>query len=253
MNRSDQWYIVWFDEKERWVINWEIPQRPIVIGYNAQCNQDINTPDQCSVCWEFTGETHTYITYEINCNASMFVLPSSFTDSDCLVEPVNTIITPTTEITLCFDDGVSNTYSSVYTGKYILGSTSYHNRSYWINDGGYYLFYDERFKFWVIDTSLNFNQEQWDLYCLIWDEFEPFNQCNIWYTDKPSNLTMGTDCTLFPTMHPTDAPTDPTVPPTYPPSLEPITMNPTTSPVIQNDLEKSGGDNSTEIILGVIV
>ena len=207
-----------------------------------------------------------------------------------MIQPsINLTISENTQnITLCFDDGIDVYYENEITGFYVIADTLYNNRAYWYqptnslsnstmnqpNGYTYYLFYDEATRYWIINNELGdtstFTSPEYNVYCLKWDESEPFN-CDTWYFYSSSlnisqTQTMTTNCTL-PTSAPTSDPTDfptwyPTNDPTTIPSSQPTDIpstNPTTV-VIPPGEEKSGteegaSDNSLIylIVAGVIL
>merc|ERR1711997_1297791 len=69
-----------------------------------------------------------------------------------------------------------------------MGSTQHNDRRYWSN-GEYFMFYDEVWRYWVIDRALgSISSDQWHMFCLNWYDFEPFS-CEEWFT-QTSGFTL---------------------------------------------------------------
>ncbi len=98
------------------------------------------------------------------------------------------------------NDGVTSNWNNPYSGKwYLEENKTFGGRAYWYKIDPilslpgipviqYYIFYDEYWRFWVMDRMLgnNNNEQNWNYlhyYCLHWDEFEPFN-CDIFIRIK---------------------------------------------------------------------
>jgi len=140
-------------------------------------------------------------------------------ESDCMSLPSNTITTPTSRTALCFDEGAGGNVdiTNTYSGFYELESVTalYNGRNYWINknDAGaeeYYLYYDDTWRYWVIthaSTGFSTNENLWDLYCLEWREYEPWN-CGTWYSKALGTTYNMQICTETPTQAPTKTPTE---------------------------------------------
>ena len=258
-NSDGGWYIIWYDERDSWVINDYIPSSSFggaVVYYESICDQDINKPNNCSQTWDFQQGYQDLINKS---NAKMFAI-NSLDESQCMKQPVDDIIEYTKSITLCFDDGDTVFYENSLTGIYLLSNEMYNNRRYWYkNDsyGIYYLFYDTPKRFWVIDDTLGdpsyFTSPDFEIYCLRWDEFEPFN-CKQWYfyslIDGISyNQTMTTNCTL-----PTSAPTnDPTIYPTAQPLIITTITTTTMIPIGGPDAANTDNGNNDSLMIWLIV
>eukprot|EP01084_Bolivina_argentea_P167939 291336_1 len=208
-NLDSQWYMLWFEEKDSWIIDnahvWT-PDAPPSFG--GICRDNVDTPDQCSACWEF----FEGLNEETNCEAKATIMASEV-ESDCMTQPENTITSYADDITLCFDDGATEVLASAYTGKWKLETRgTYNDRAYWYKANPatmqteYYMYYDETWRYWVIHPVFSLDEQTFELYCLHWDEFEPFN-CATWYTSEGETVSMGTQCTLQPTAAPTPHPT----------------------------------------------
>ena len=239
-NNDGDWYIIWYDQGDSWVISDYIPSTEFS-GFQSICDAE-KKPNECIQKWSFYGGFVDII------NASKAVMFASNTSSKneswCMLEPMDTITNYTQNITLCFDDGIEIYYDNILTGKYILADGLYNNRRYWYKDG-YYLFYDQVKRYWIISDTLGdssrFTAPQFNIYCLKWDEFEPFN-CDTWYFYSSSlnqsyTQTMTTNCTL-PTSSPTQIPTE----------------SPTKTPTNQSSKSKNGGDRKSDgLLIGIIV
>merc|ERR1712176_21356 len=191
--------------------------------------ENVLTPDLCTVCWEFyylNGLT------EMNCNVTVIPI-YSVNEKDCMELPVNNMKPDeyTTDILLGFDDGTWAIHDHPLTGTWRLETNeSYGDRSFWYKiepntenrrllqtqSREWYMFYDPTWRFWVIDTKLGpLTNNNSYLYCMHWDEFEPFN-CKTWYTQN-NTVTMFTDYTFLPTSAPTPIHTisAPSIKPSY--------------------------------------
>lgn len=186
------WYIMWFDEHDSWVINDYLPtdlssewDGGHVFFYESYCAHSA-TPSNCSGTWPL------YQGFEdIHSNASgavMFAVEEGSTEAaNCMAEPDGTV-TVTNNVYLCFDDGVNSESDNPLSGQYVISELTYNDRRYWIKDGGsddaLYLFYDAPKRFWVIDDTLGdqsyFTSPDLKAYCLQWDEWQPFD-CGTWY------------------------------------------------------------------------
>ena len=215
---ADDWVIIWYDERDAWALNDQVPAETYISLFEGICRADVTTPDKCGQCWEFYQGTQS----EINCNVIVHPI-ASLNEADCMTQPVNTITTPTTFTTLCFQDSANSlaTYDNPYTGKWYMDTTTtYRGRNYWytVDENGYIkfvMYYDDEWRYWVIDSYFITEPAQMDLVCYKYDEFEPFN-CDTWHTQTPGwTFSMDTTCTLQPSTSPTPAPTNvPSVSPT---------------------------------------
>merc|ERR1712130_311017 len=117
-------------------------------------------------------------------------------------------------ISLGFNDGSTPIADNVYTGTWKLGDGEYNDRKFWYKTAGsvanaeYYMFYDAIWRYWVVDRTLGSTQSnQWHLFCLNWNEFQPFDGCETWYT-ATSGFTMNMDnAYIAPTEQTTAMPT----------------------------------------------
>eukprot|EP01084_Bolivina_argentea_P129726 229082_1 len=197
-----EWYMMWYDEKDSWIIKEEIPELTYSETYGGICRDNVDTPDQCTSCWEFYQGVHN----EYNCDAKVSPILTN-NEADCMVQPIDNIINYQDDITLCFGT------IHKYTGKWQLETRYEHDgRKIWYlsneltGDRDYYIYYDNIWRFWIIHSRFTDIEEEWDLRCLLWDEYEPFN-CKEWYTVDNRIISMSTDCTLSPTIAPTPHPT----------------------------------------------
>jgi len=118
-------------------------------------------------------------------------------EADCMAEPDDDTEEYTNSITLCFDDGLNAEADNKLSGKYVLQDNEYNGRRVWLQDqtdddqDAHFLFYDSPKRFWVLDATLGdksyFTSPDFEAYCLLWDEFEPFG-CGTWYF---YNVTIG--------------------------------------------------------------
>ena len=214
-NAGDSWYFIWYNEMDSWVINQAVPTLPTVQSYEGICRSEVDTPDLCPqstpICWEY----YESYTSEQNC-AAQLASTTSLIESDCMSIPTNSITTPTASTALCFDDGQggNNVITNTYSGFYEVTSLTalYGGRNYWIKyddlgNAEYYLYYDETWRYWVISTAFSTDESQWNLYCLEWRDFEPWN-CNTWYSKAEMTTYTMQICTETPSQAPTKAPTE---------------------------------------------
>merc|ERR1712048_233766 len=232
----NEWYMLWYDEQDAWVLNEMVPEITAVRNHEGICDDDdeYDTPDLCNKCWQFyndAGEAETM------CNVKVKRVVSN-EESDCMQLPVNTMSHDeyTNEIMLGFDDGSTLIENNAYTGNWKLGSAEYNDRKYWSN-GEYFMFYDEVWRYWVIDRVLgSTSNSQWHMFCLNWYDFEPFS-CQEWYT-QTSGFTLKMDNSyIAPITATTKQPTiDQSIESTQAPSLA---MD-TTDVFIDEDKEPNG-------------
>eukprot|EP01083_Nonionella_stella_P145939 458336_1 len=188
-------YMIFVDEYDSWVINDHVPPANVAIPNTIQgyCNDNVFTPDQCSNCWVFG---RAFLD-ELRCNTNVFVINDTVTERECIARdiPMNTIINYTPQMTVCFDDGVTDIYNHTLSGTYILQpDTLYNERALWSMREMYYIYYSERWKYWVIDTELKEPlTPSWRMICLLWDSYQPWD-CVQWYTPMAFNITMIAPC-----------------------------------------------------------
>ena len=215
--QHNEWFMLWYDEQDSWVLNEMVPEITAVRNHEGICDDEVDTPDLCTKCWQFydaDGNSETM------CNVKVTAVTST-KESDCMQLPVNTLSADdyTDAIMLGFDDGSTLVEDNVYTGEWKLGSTEYNGRRYWFKNAGdgnrrllgsnaeYFMFYDATWRYWVIDRTLGSKQSnQWHLFCLNWYDFEPF-ECDTWHT-ATIGFTMSMDNSyIAPTTSTTKAPT----------------------------------------------
>ncbi len=46
-NSNNEWYMLWYEEKDSWVINEMIPGETIIRNTNGICRENVLTPDEC--------------------------------------------------------------------------------------------------------------------------------------------------------------------------------------------------------------
>eukprot|EP01084_Bolivina_argentea_P129728 229084_1 len=102
-----EWYMVWYDKKDSWIIKEEIPERTYTETY-------IDTPDQCTSCWELYHRVHN----EYNFDSKISPILTN-NEADCMVQPF--------DMTLCLGGSIYK-----YTGKCQLETRYEHNgRKIW--------------------------------------------------------------------------------------------------------------------------
>ena len=229
MGDADEWNILWYETKDSWAINDGVPGDTYISIFEGICRDNVDTPDLCTSSWEF----YEGVDSEINANIVLYAIDST-NEADCMAQPTDPGLTYTQEITLCFHDDTGliypDTYANPFTGKWkIDSSTLYRNRHYWYlldettGNIKYFMYYEDDWRYWVIDSYFYTHQDQFDLICLKYDEFEPFN-CASWYSQVSGfTMTMDADCTLNPTPNPTTA--EPSVAPTQHPIGQCVAQN----------------------------
>jgi len=183
--------ILWLDEADSWVINDYIPYDTITMGghvfyYESYCEgTTVTTPVNCSGTWPLQ-QGFEDIDADSS-NAVMFAVESGSDEaSNCMAEPNEGAHGSITQsINLCFDDGFQSEASNPLSGLYEEGTVTWNNRHIWVQKGGdYFLYYDAPTRFWVIDDTLGgssyFTSPDVAVYCLQWDELQPF-ECDTWY------------------------------------------------------------------------
>ena len=74
--------------------------------------------------------------------------------ADCMADIADDSSTFTLSTNLCFDDGVQPEAENPLSGLYSMADVTYNDRHFWMNEGGYYLYYDAVKRFWVIDDKV---------------------------------------------------------------------------------------------------
>eukprot|EP00488_Nonionellina_sp_1-RS-2012_P001732 TRINITY_DN294_c0_g1_i1.p1 TRINITY_DN294_c0_g1~~TRINITY_DN294_c0_g1_i1.p1 ORF type:complete len:350 (-),score=126.32 TRINITY_DN294_c0_g1_i1:521-1570(-) len=195
--------MIWYEEKDAWVINEMIPEETVVHDNDGICRDEVFTPDLCHACWEFA-DIHGV--FETNCNVKVSKMLDTNED-ECMSLPVNDNIFPedyTAQITLGFGDDKASMHMNEFTGIWRLDTNhQYLDRAYWyksaassVTDIDYYMFYDPTWRYWVIDRVLgNTVNNEWHLYCVEWYSFEPF-KCEQWSSSSGLEVSMDTNYTM---------------------------------------------------------
>eukprot|EP01083_Nonionella_stella_P140237 429531_1 len=191
-NSQGNWYILYYDEIDAWVINDDIPSDPFgtVQFYKSICDyDDVGKPNDCPQSWHF------YRGYTDSTNVTLTAVDSNNEDA-CVPQPEHDPDTHafTQSIELCLD-------KQSLSGEYTLGDTLYNDRHFWLKDdsqGTLYLYYDEPKRFWVIGDTLGDSYALYSVstlhaYCLLWDAVEPFD-CDEWYRHDPDESIHKVDC-----------------------------------------------------------
>ena len=220
------WYILFYEEKDAWVINQYVPNQwitTVVRDHEGICREESLTPDQCSKCWEFYDRSGLRATP--NCNVKLTVMDNA-EEGNCMELPVmkKDIKDMRKQQFLTFDKPFG-----ALSGKWVLAEDTYNDRPFWykvdtessvrrlLQSSDWYMFYDEMWRYWAIDSKLGGSlneilQPEGDLFCLEWRSFEPWN-CSTWYTsNNQTAITMSLIYTAAPTIEPTKAPSsEPTI------------------------------------------
>merc|ERR1719242_665103 len=54
--QMNEWYMLWYDEQDSWVLNEMVPEITAVRNHEGICDEEVNTPNLCNECWQFYDE-----------------------------------------------------------------------------------------------------------------------------------------------------------------------------------------------------
>merc|ERR1712232_520692 len=89
LNNSDgDWFIIWYDEKDSFVINDYVPDGyHYVVYYESICDEDVTKPNNCSQPWSFYGGYGDVIG---NLSKAKLFSVASNDESVCIQQPMDT-------------------------------------------------------------------------------------------------------------------------------------------------------------------
>ncbi len=115
-NTNNEWYLLWNDAKDSWIINQIIPSSEVGMVRDkfgiCRDKEEVFSPDLSNQCWEFA---NAKLSYELNCNVKVTIMENE-EESSCMTLPINHLPNGyVSSVILGFDDGVTDMDNNLYS------------------------------------------------------------------------------------------------------------------------------------------